>query len=599
MSIAKQIWVEREYRDAWGTMRNSPEDTVALLEGALERSIPDGKAYRCFEPDWMARGQRGWGIAVQLYSLRSSRNWGIGDFTDLQELVRHAAREGADFVGVNPLHALYAAEPRRFSPYSPSSREFINVLYIDPAAMQSFAIAPAAQRSIVGQRFQRVLASLRDAEFVDYLQVAACKEAIFRIVFNAFDALCAREPQHALAIAFDRFVKERGEALQRFAIFQALSCADNFDPNWLSWPAEYRDPTGDAVRRFAETNPEAVRYHAFLQWEADIQLGACAAASREAGMRIGLYLDLAIGTAPESAECWSEQRNIIAGFHIGAPPDDWNELGQDWGLAVYNPYALARSGHAVLRRILGGVMRHAASIRIDHVHGLNRLFLVPMGKKPQEGAYLHLPVEALCDALALESQANRCLIIGEDLGTVPEEVPALLAARNILSCRLLIFAKDRGRFLAPDEYQPNALVSVGTHDLPTLLGYWSGTDLDFRTELGLFPDAALRQRAIEERAADRAAITTVLQAAGFSCDDPAALMAAAHGFLARTPCRLMMVQMEDLAFERNQVNVPASGDNYPNWRHKLGRESAAIFADPRAASVLSAIRKERPGEAGQ
>jgi 4-alpha-glucanotransferase len=314
-------------------------------------------------------------------------------------------------------------------------------------------------------------------------------------------------------------------------------------------------------------------------------------------MRIGLYLDMAIGTAPESAESWGEQRTIIPRFHIGAPPDAWNEAGQDWGLAVYNPFALARSGYGIFRRILGAVMRHAGSIRIDHVLGLYRLFLVPAGKSPSDGAYLRLPVSALCDALALESSAKRCLIVGEDLGTVPPDFPALLAARNIMSCRLLIFAKDGERFLAPHEYPSNALVATGTHDLPPLLGYWSEVDLASRAQLGLFPDDATRQRAVDERVADRAAMTAALQEAGFSSADSASLVAAAYGFLARTPCRLLLVQMEDLALESNQVNIPGSGDDCPNWRRKLGRDIDDVFADPRATAVLDAIRRERPRDA--
>ena len=602
MSGAAEIRIESEYRDGWGNQCIAPAATVARLEAALqhmERSaaLPAASLdedLRCFEPTWMARGERHWGITAQLYGLRSARNWGIGDFTDLQQLVRIAARDGADFVGLNPLHALYASDPTRFSPYSPSSREFLNVLYIDPEAMRALALARETRDRIDTPEFQARLAALRALDLVDYPGVAACKDEIFRLVFDALWARRANQPDHPLARAFHQFAAERGQALRRFAIFQALSCA-HAAPSWMAWPAEYHDPDGDAVHGFAELHPREIAYHEFLQWEADAQLRDCANAARDAGMKIGLYLDLAVGTAPESAEAWSEQTNIIRGFHIGAPPDAWNDNGQDWGLAVYDPYAFARWDYRVMRRVLRALMRHAAALRIDHVLGFHRLFVVPAGATPREGVYLRQSAKGLFDALAVESNAHRCLVIGEDLGAVPEGFAELLAAHNILSCRLLIFARDGKRFLTPDEYPPKALVSVGTHDLPPLLGYWAGTDISLRAALSPHRDEGAKQKGLEERAADREAMLAALTGAGFSVrDQPDDLARAAHGFLARSRSQLLAVQMEDLAFEQNQPNLPGSGDLYPNWRRKLARNLDAIFADPRAASLLAAIRRERP-----
>lgn len=597
MAGSEEIRVERQYRDAWGAMRDSPEETVAGLEEALGRSRSDHRLFRCFEPEWAARGERLWGVAVQLYGLRSSRNWGMGDFTDLTGLIRRAAREGADFIGLNPLHALFAAEPARFSPYSPSSREFLNVLYIDPRTMQSFDYAPAAAAAIAEPAFQQRLAALRDAPLVDYPGVWAAKEAIFRLVFDTFDALLADEPDNPLAVAFTHFVRERGAALRRFATYQALSSTTGFGVNWRAWPEACRDPDGEAVCRFMDANAREIRYHAFLQWEADTQLAFCAAAA-QAGMRIGLYLDVAVGAPPESAEIWSEQGNLIPGFHIGAPPDAWNEAGQDWGLAAYDPYAMVRACYDFFRRILGAAMRHAGAIRLDHILGFERLYLVPEGRKPTDGAYLHRPAGALCDALARESMAWRSLVIGEDLGTVPEGFPALLAAHNILSCRLLIFAKAGDRYLAPEEYPSGALIAPSTHDLPPLLGYWDETDIRLRTEGGLYPDEGMRQRALDERRRDRAALGAALNAAGFQFSeaDPVSLLTAAYGFLARTPARLLVVQMEDLAMVREQPNIPGSVDLYPNWRRKLATEIDPLFDDPAAAAVTAAIRREGRGK---
>jgi (1->4)-alpha-D-glucan 1-alpha-D-glucosylmutase len=608
MAAPAEVRIEPDYYDGWGNMCRAPDSTVARLEVALQHAATTkdlGGAslaiddLRCFEPPWIAQGERRWGIAVQLYGIRSFRNWGIGDFTDLKQLIRLAAKEGADFVGVNPLHALYAADATRFSPYSPSSREFINVLYIDPTAMRAFPFADEARRHIATPEFQATLAAFRATELIDYPAVAACKDTIFRLVFDALLVLSQCAPNHPIAAAFQHFVAERGEALRRFAIYQALSCEHGFGPSWMAWPVQYRNPDGDAVRNFAEAHPRELAYHQFLQWEADAQLSDCAAAARELRMNIGLYLDLAIGTGPESAEVWSEQENIVPGFYIGAPPDAWNSEGQDWGLAVYNPYALARSDHRVFRRILRGIMRHAAALRIDHVLGFHRLFLVPAGGMPRDGIYLRLPTKALCNALAAESDTRRCLIIGEDLGTVPEGFTALLAAHNILSCRLLIFAREGNRFLAPEEYPRRALVSIATHDLPPLLGYWSATDVAARASLGLYRDGSVVKQAMEERASDRAGMLAALAAAGFPVHDQGAeLLPAAHGFLARTPSHLFAVQMEDLALEWNQPNLPGTGDLYPNWRRKLSHELDAIFANPHAALLFAAIRRERPHGTG-
>lgn len=602
MAASDGIEIIRAYQDAWGHHRDVPAETIRRLEAALQPHAGDADATgtirdtcRCFEPDWMAQNERRWGIAVQLYGVRSPRNWGIGDFTDLKSLAALAARQGADFVGVNPLHALYAAEPRRYSPYSPSSREFLNVLYLDPEAMQAFAISPAAKDHVADRAFQERLATLRAAPLVDYVEVARIKDEIFRIVFADFAALCARDPRHPLVGRFAHFAKERGEALRRFAIYQALSCRAGFGANWNAWPEQFRDSASTAVHDFAKSDPLAVAYHEFLQWEADAQLAACSAAAHAAGMGIGLYLDIAVGAGPESTEGWSEQTNIVPGFHVGAPPDLWNEAGQDWGLAVYDPYALRRSSYRVYRRILSALMRHAAALRIDHVLGFYRLFLVPAGGTPSDGVYLRLPASDLCNMLAQESSAERCLIIGEDLGTVPQDFPALLATHNILSCRLLIFARDGDRFLAPEEYPRNALVSVATHDLPPLLGFIEGTDIEARQSLGVYADEGRYRHAHEERAHERQRLREAVNAAGFSTgDDTAGIVAGCHGFLARTPCALFLVQMEDLAMEREQPNMPGSGDRYPNWRRKLSRDLETIFAAPSTEAILGAIRKERP-----
>jgi (1->4)-alpha-D-glucan 1-alpha-D-glucosylmutase len=604
MPSASEFGIEMQYHDAWGVLRMAPNATVMRLVEALKSVTPedvavgadasDDHSVHCFRPNWM-ESERLWGIGVQFYGIRSQRNWGIGDFTDLSSLIAMGAAVGADFIGVSPLHALYAADPFRFSPYSPSSREFLNVLFVDPTAMLAYACGSAARRAIDEASFQRHLVELRNAEFVDYAGVAACKDRVFRLIYEDFEATVGSQSDHPLAIAFDRFRRERSEPLRRFAIFQALSCRPGFGPNWRTWPEDYRDPASARVAEFAASNESETLYHAYLQWEADTQLSKCAAVARGAGMRIGLYLDLAVGTDPGSVEGWDNQRDVIPGFHVGAPPDLWNQAGQDWGLSARDPFAFMSSGSAGYRRVLGAVMRHAGAIRIDHVLGFHRLFLVAAGGSAEDGVYLRMPEHRLCRLLAEESVARQCVVIGEDLGTVPAGFQALMARYGILSYRLLIFGKDGSRYLAPGEYPPEALVAVGTHDLPPLLAFWSGSDLAVRTSLGLFPDEMTRQLVQAERAADRQAMRDALAAAGRAVgEDATSLMVAAHGFLARTPCRLFLAQMEDLAMESAQPNLPGSDERYPSWRRKLTRNLDAIFSDERTAAMLAAIRAERP-----
>ncbi|HEV2263493.1 MAG TPA: 4-alpha-glucanotransferase [Stellaceae bacterium] len=590
--------IERDYDDALGRHHHLSDAAVSRLIAALERShhgahtaTAPPRHTRCFLPDW----QRGWGIAAQLYGLRSARNWGIGDFTDLRRLIELAAAAGADFVGVNPLHALYAVDPARISPYSPSSREFLNVLYIDPLAMTSYADAGAARAAVAGRRFQALLTAQRERPTVDYPEIAAAKHSIFRVIFETFEHRVRTAPRDAAVHDFGDFVRVRGAPLRRFALYQALSSLAGFGPDWMNWPAEFRDPTGPAVTEFAERHARDLRYYAFLQWQADRQLAACTTAARVGGMRIGLYLDLALGCSPDSAEGWAEQDKLIPDFHVGAPPDDWNANGQDWGLFAYNPAATMRTGGADYRRVVAANMTHAGALRIDHVLGFNRLFLVPAGGQPIDGAYLRMPFDALAAAAATESAARRCIVVGEDLGTVPADLPPRLAAAGILSYRLLIFARRDGRYLDPAGYPPNALVALATHDLPTWRGFWGGRDIALKFGLGIQPVGLSQEQALAIRAAERQSIRDALTRAGLDTGDEAALAIAVHRFLARTPSRLALVQLEDLAQETEQVNLPgAPAGAYPSFARKLGRDLDAIFADPTANAILAAMRAERP-----
>lgn len=595
---AAHLGIERSYRDAWGERREVPEATIERLMATLQASAlppPHHASAQCFEPEWVRRGERLWGVSVQLYGLRSPRNWGIGDFGDLKRLLELVASVGGDFVAVNPLHAMFAAAPDWISPYSPSSREFLNVLYIEVPAMLGYVPGGAAERLVSSTRFKRKLQALRRADLVNYPGITECKRMAFRAVFTDFQRTCAAVPKNTAALAFADFRHTRGGALQRFALYQALSCRSGFGPDWRTWPERFRDPTSEAVTAFADEHASEISYHCFLQWEADIQLARCSEAVAKSAMRLGLCLDLAVGTGPMSSETWARQEGLIAGFYIGAPPDQWNERGQDWGLVASDPAHLATADYAAFRRVLAANMRHAQALRIDHILGLNRLFLVPAGGRALDGTYLRYPAEALADVVASESKRHRCVIIGEDLGTVPEGMRHLLETHDILSFRLLMFGTDHtGQFVAPETYPVRAIVAFSTHDLPTFGGYWSGRDLDMRRKLGLFRSAAAQEAAYTQREQDRhrllAALRTIEPQMGSA---EASVLAALFKFLARTPCRLLQLQLEDLAGEYDQPNLPGTRTEYPNWRRKLGIELEEIFDSDRVQALLSVVRAER------
>ena len=593
--------IERDYYDALGRRHRMPDEFATRLTAALEHGgdghhpiMATPHAARCYLPAW----DRAWGIAAQLYGLRSTRNWGIGDFTDLKRLIELAGAAGADFVGVNPLHALYAADPSRISPYSPSSREFINVLYLDPSVMIGSAESGAARAAIASRSLQGVLARQRDDPTVGYAEISAAKQSIFRLIFETFEHRVQAAPHDAAITDFAAYTRARGSALHNFALYQTLSSLVGFGPDWTNWPAEFRDPASAAVAEFAKHHVRDLRYHAFLQWQADHQLDACARTARAAGMRVGLYLDLALGCAPDSAEGWERQAEIVPGFHVGAPPDDWNANGQDWGLFVPNPEAFARTACSAYRRIAAANMIHAGAVRIDHVLGLNRLFVVPAGDKPAHGAYLRMPFEALRDAIAAESITHDCIVVGEDLGTVPPDLPPRLTDAGILSYRLLIFMRETGRYFAPAVYPHEALVATATHDLPTWRGFWEGRDIAVKHRLGTHPAALSRNRALAIRSAERDAIREAFIGAGLDPTGDKSLIIAAHRFIARTPCRLAVVQLEDLAQEIDQVNLPgAPAGAYPSFARKLSHNLETIFTDQTASAILAAMRAERPHQA--
>jgi 4-alpha-glucanotransferase len=490
---------------------------------------------------------RGWLLAVQLYSVRSARNWGIGDFTDLAALLELAARLGADGVGLNPLHALFDDKPADCSPYSPNSRLFLNALYIDVEQIPEFD---------TGGKAAKAAARLREGHILDYKGVAELKWQALRAAFDKFKA----QPGPGRREDFDNFRAERAPLLLRFACFEALR--HKFDQPWWEWPADWREPDDTKCAKLREGEDAAeIEFVEFVQWTADRQLRACRDLARRLGMKVGLYLDVAVGVQSGGFDAWNEQTAISRHLSVGAPPDPLNLAGQNWGLAGFNAAGLELQSFAPYREMLRASMRYAGAIRLDHVLGLKRLYLVPHGFAADNGAYVQMPFEALMAATAQESVAQACIVIGEDLGTVPEGFRDVMAKWGIWSYQVMMFERDdRGAFRGPDRYLANALVTFNTHDLSTYAGWRSFADLKIKRSLGIDPGES-----DEARWHALAMLDDVLRHHAIDGNNLYAIAA----FLSKTGSRLLAISLEDLLGVVDQPNIPGTVNEHPNWRQRL------------------------------
>ena len=492
---------------------------------------------------------RCWLLAVQLYGVRSARNWGIGDFTDLAGLIELAGHLGADGVGLNPLHALFDDRPADCSPYSPNSRLFLNALYIDVEKLPEF------QRGIFATS-SKDIARLRASDTVDYIGVAELKWRALRLAFEAFKA----GANNARRQDFEKFRAERAPLLSRFACFEVLR--HKFNKPWWEWPEEWRKPDDVKFARLrAGTDAAEIEFVEFVQWTADRQLQSCRDLAARRGMKVRLYLDVAVGVQADGFDAWNEQVAISRHLAVGAPPDSLNTSGQNWGLAGFNAAGLEIKSFEPYRDMLRASMRYAGAIRLDHVLGLKRLYLVPHGFAADNGVYVQMPFEALLAATALESVAHRCVVIGEDLGTVPEGFREQIADWGIWSYQVMMFERDdQGKFCDIDHYAPNALVTFNTHDLSTYAGWRSFSDLALKRSLGIDPGESddARWHAL-------ALLTDVLRHHGIDRHDLNAVV----GFLARTRSRLLAISLEDLLGVIDQPNIPGTVNEHPNWRQRL------------------------------
>lgn len=564
---------------------------LALAAGGIETELSLVVApARCHLPEALGPGARNWGLTCQLYGLRraaAEADWGIGDFTDLAMLGRAAGARGVATLGINPLHARFAAEPLHFSPYSPSSRNWIDPLYIDVTAVPGFAEADAVREVMNREGFALTRAAARGAALVDYGAVAACKRPVLEALYRDFRARELAGDGGALGAEFRDFQKRGGQGLADFARFEALH--EHYYGrerifSWTLWPMPMRDPHSPAVAAFAQAQRERVEFFAFLQWLADRQLAGAAAAGRAGGLAIGLYRDLAVGANPNGADAWSDHALVAPGVAIGAPPDRLSLSGQNWGLAPINPLVLRRRGFMPFIQAVRANMRHAGVLRIDHVMSLRRLYWVPGGMTAAAGAYVAYPFDTLLRLVALESRRQRCAVIGEDLGTVPEGFRETLQRARVLSYRVAVFERrEGGAFVPPRDYPALAAASAATHDIATLKGFWLGIDIAWRRRLLLYPDAEAEAREGWERDRDRRLLLDALAAEGLMAPErfgeflpengepaySAELGDAILAWLARSRARLMLVQLEDVVGEDEQANLPGTTDAHPNWRRRM------------------------------
>lgn len=542
------------------------------------------------------RGRR-FGLWTQIYGLRSRSDWGIGDTGSLERLAQWAGALGAEFLGLNPLHAV-RNRGYDISPYSPLSRLFHNPIYIDIGAVPELADCPEARNRLASADHHRALERLRSRERVDYAEVYAVKLSFLRLLHRTFLARHGGGDT-ARGRAYQRFRAANGHLLDDFATFAALAEATGeCDPR--AWAAEYRHPRGAAVARFRSENRDRVDFHRFLQFELDRQLGRAAARAEDAGLGLGLYGDLAVGSAADGADPWAFPGLFVEGAHIGAPPDDYSRTGQDWGLPPVNPNRLRDDAYGYWIALLRAAMRNFGALRIDHVMGLTRQFWVPAGESPTEGAYVRYPAEELLGILALESRRHRTLIVGEDLGTLPEDLPRLLGQWGILSSRVLYFERESdGRFRQSASYPSRALVTATTHDHPPFRGFWTGRDLEIRRAVGDIESDERLRSAQAARDRDRHALLTRLAEDGLLHDAATApsypeLCRATYAFLSRTPCRLLGVALDDLTGETEPVNLPGVGpDRYASWSRRIRESLEDLPSDPDVQQALTGIGSDR------
>lgn len=549
---------------------------------------------RCFQLHDSAVLHKTMGPAIQLYAIRSERNWGMGDFADLKAMVAPLAAQGNDFIGLNPLHALYPLLPQDCSPYSPNSRLWLNTLYVALDTTPEYQACTAAQQLVAADAFQQQLAACRTAVNVDYPAVAELKSQVAPLLYQHFlQHDIAQQTERAKA--FQQFVEQGGTSLQQVVLFKVLQGTlfwqDHTMAAWQHFPAEYQNPNSPAVQEFAKQHADKINQQCYLQWLAQQQLAEVKAECRKQGMAIGLYCDVAVGTSRSSAESWAAPEDFLLDLSVGAPPDIMAPKGQNWGLLAYNPVTLRQKAYQPFIELIRANMRFAGALRLDHVMALLRLWCCPLGADATAGCYLRMPAAELFAILALESQRNHCVVIGEDLGTVPAEISELMQHYQVLSYRVFMLEQKVGSYQHRDQtYPPQALATVTTHDMPTLVGFWQEGDLALRHQLDLFPSRAVADNLHQLRADEKAILQQQL---GIAEPDAATLVRACHLYTAATPARLFAYQLEDLVLLDTPVNIPGTSTEYANWQRKLPQDIATILTEPAVIKLMQEMKQAR------
>ncbi len=550
----------------------------------------------CYEPDVMRGdannpGKKIWGSGIQLYSVRSENNWGMGDYADLDALIKGLAHNGADFIGLNPLHALYQANPEHASPYSPSSRTFANVIYINPEAVPEFSACDSARALVAEEDFQRRLADARAQDYIDYSGVAALKYAVLEALYTHF---CSEHlsKNTERAQSFNAFRDEMGESLRRFATFDTLYEHFRKDDlnswGWPCWPEAFQKPDTAQVKAFVKDNEARIVFFEYLQWLAREQSQTAQDTARQHGMMLGVYRDLAVGVDRGGADVWSDPELYCLDASVGAPPDGLGPQGQNWGLPPFKPTELYKRGYAPFIRMLRANMNSCGALRIDHAMGLFRLWWCPAGKGAKDGAYVHYSLQDQLGIIKLESHRNQCLVFGEDLGMVPDEIKEALPPAKMYSCLNGIHLQEGDQYPTLDGYKAKAMCNWTCHDTPTLKGWWEGKDVELFGELNIFDEQRMADEMNARLQTRKAVINTLTQVnelpEGVSHDHVPQifnreLMEHMSYYLARSQVQVANIQLEDCMLVDTPVNVPGTSDEYPNWRRRLTVSLENFFRD--------------------
>ncbi|OOF82978.1 4-alpha-glucanotransferase [Rodentibacter ratti] len=562
---------------------------------------------RAFQPP-LLKHKKIWGINVQLYSLRSQSNWGIGDFGDLAYLIEQSAKQGADYVGINPLHLSYPAVPEWASPYSSSSRRWLNFLYLNIPNLPEFRRCRSLQNWFKSEAAQTQILTLRQSETVNYSEVYPLKLTALEQLFAFFNRSKSAEIVERRQL-FEQYVKSKGEALQLQGLFNVLDGQEHADHQgkentigWLGWRKEWQHLTATKRKSLLKTHQKQIRFFAWLQWLTEQQLAELQTLCKKCGMQLGIYGDLAVNSSRGSVDVWSDPELYCVNISIGAPPDPLGPVGQNWNLPPYNPSVLKARGFAPFIEMLRASMQYFGVLRIDHVMGLFRLWWIPEGKTAQEGAYVHYPFDELMAVLAIESVRSQCLIIGEDLGTVPDEVRSKLNEFQIFSYFVLYFARRDLHFPHTSDYPKNAYATIGTHDVPSLQSFWHCRDLELFEQLNILRGEVLKQK-YDQRMIDKQALLNSLHRDHYlppNYEGDALSMAmhdnlnfVIHRYLAESESKLIGIQLENLLSQEVMFNLPGTLDEYPNWRKKLAQPLEFIFNNESLQNFFAMINEAR------